>query len=615
MQVPNHVSLGDSDSLCTHDNHDHYVYGSFGLNGDQCIVDCTDNSHRIQSYASDPLNDPLVGQAILAHNSVKKSGVPNYLGCKVQVHSGLNCAKFDSYLISYHDKMVCQLNRYGWPVNHNGSPIGGSAVDNHKGATLYPEVMDNYILTETSLYSTIGPFLTNPFSESSLAFSPLNSVPKKESSDRRVIMDLSFPRGSSVNDGIDKSTYLGADIEFTLPGVDDLIQLIHLKGRGALLYKRDLKRAYRQIPVDPGDYNLLAFTWRDHIYIDRVLAMGLRSASYCCQRFTNAIAYIMEMKGFRVVNYQDDFAGAENGIVAKTAFEEFGILLKELGVQESVPKACGPETRMVFLGVTFDTVTMTIEVTPERVVETLNEVENWLSKFDCVKKELQSLLGKLHFVCKCVRQGRVFVSRLLNFLREIPETGSAIITQDVKGDLKWFKVFLPSYNGISMMPPLEWSDPDDVLACDACLVGCGAVCGNLYFHAKFPDGVSELQLHISALEMLTLVTACKVFATHLRGSRIRVHCDNMATVDVVNSGKTRDRFMQACLRELCFITAQHEFEVQVTHISGTMNRLPDLLSRWDIDETASVQFGEITHTLEMIEIAISDSSFAFEHNW
>jgi hypothetical protein len=36
-----------------------------------------------------------------------------------------------------------------------------------------------------------------------MAISPLNSVPKKDSLERRVIVDLSFsPEGLAVNDGI-----------------------------------------------------------------------------------------------------------------------------------------------------------------------------------------------------------------------------------------------------------------------------------------------------------------------------------------------------------------------------------------------------------------------------
>ena len=31
-----------------------------------------------------------------------------------------------------------------------------------------------------------------------------------------------------------------------------------LKGNGCLLFKKDLKRAYRQISLDPKDYNLVS---------------------------------------------------------------------------------------------------------------------------------------------------------------------------------------------------------------------------------------------------------------------------------------------------------------------------------------------------------------------
>jgi hypothetical protein len=72
---------------------------------------------------------------------------------------------------------------------------------------------------------------------------------------------------------------------------------------------------------------------------------------------------------------------------------------------------------MTFLGVTFDTVSMTLEVTPERVVEISLLVQSWLRKKKASLKELQSLLGKLHFISSCVRPGRVFVNRLLSWLR------------------------------------------------------------------------------------------------------------------------------------------------------------------------------------------------------
>jgi hypothetical protein len=57
---------------------------------------------------------------------------------------------------------------------------------------------------------------------------------------------------------------------------------------------------------------------------------------------------------------------------------------------------------------------MTLEVTPDRVREISLLVEAWLRKKKSSLYELQSLLGKLHFVATCLHPCRLFVSRLLN---------------------------------------------------------------------------------------------------------------------------------------------------------------------------------------------------------
>jgi hypothetical protein len=64
----------------------------------------------------------------------------------------------------------------------------------------------------------------------------------------------------------------------------------------------------------------------------------------------------------------------------------------------------------VFLGILVDTVNCTLSITKERLDEISSLVEDWLIRSKCTLKELQSLLGKLHFVSTCVRSGRPFVS-------------------------------------------------------------------------------------------------------------------------------------------------------------------------------------------------------------
>ena len=80
---------------------------------------------------------------------------------------------------------------------------------------------------------------------------------KPGSSNRRVIIDLSWPLGQSVNSGIGKTSYLGTDFTLVLPTVDHITDKLRTLGRGAHIYKIEISLAYRHIKVDPLDYNLL----------------------------------------------------------------------------------------------------------------------------------------------------------------------------------------------------------------------------------------------------------------------------------------------------------------------------------------------------------------------
>jgi hypothetical protein len=82
--------------------------------------------------------------------------------------------------------------------------------------------------------------------------SPIGLVPKKLDGVKvgwRVIFDLSSPEGSSVNDGI--PIEYGAIVYETL---NDAIRLVAQAGKGAVMMKRDLKAAFRHIPMHPCDY-------------------------------------------------------------------------------------------------------------------------------------------------------------------------------------------------------------------------------------------------------------------------------------------------------------------------------------------------------------------------
>ena len=113
---------------------------------------------------------------------------------------------------------------------------------------------------------------------------------------------------------------------------------------------------------------------------------------------------------------------------------------------------------------------------------------------------------------------------------------------------------------------------------DACLTGIGGIWNHRVYAAPVPTYV-DFEPNITHLEMLNIVIALRLWARHWAGSLVTFHCDNLAVVQVVNSGKTRDKFLNACIRHIWLISAVHDIDLQLTHIQGHKNLMADSLSR------------------------------------
>ena len=133
--------------------------------------------------------------------------------------------------------------------------------------------------------------------------------------------------------------------------------MVNQIGPGAVIYKRDLQHAYRQISVDPRDYCFLGYHWHDKYYFDSVLAMGQRNAAMACARTTDAVMFIHQENGYKAAtNYLDDLIGVSPPSEGWDAYNDLGQLLLELGLLENLAKACPPETVQLVLGILIDTV-------------------------------------------------------------------------------------------------------------------------------------------------------------------------------------------------------------------------------------------------------------------
>ena len=550
---------------------------------------------------------------------VENSGVPNYLGLREEISSKFQLHEWERRLKIFDDKQIIDFLKFGWPLSFEGvlDFCDDLNVTNHKGATEFSQDVDKYINSELREGRIIGPFKKSPF-QGPVKISPLNTVPKKDSTERRVILDLSFPIGRSVNDGINKGQYLGEVIELKLPKVDEFSKLICKKGIGCLMFKRDLKKAYRQINIDPKDVRKVGFRWKNQIFMDNVVPMGSRTGAYICQRTTNAIRFMYEHSGFQVINYIDDFAGAETVDKASEAFSFLGHLLKVLGVKESEDKSCAPSTEMSFLGILFNSVKMTMEVEPDRLHKLLLLLPTWLHKSHATRKEVESLIGLLSFVAKCVRPARIFLSRTLDFMKGLPKSGRFSIPTEFMLDVRWWYRFVAQYNGVSIIPPSHWSAVNSVIETDACLSGGGGVNFETRecFQFEFPSELrNNTQASINEYELLTIMVAVKVWGSSLRGKKVRVNCDNTTAVAAMNLARLHNKFSQAIMREISYWSAVGEFEVMTMHISGLRNIVADTLSRTHLSVQSRIKMESLVRELGLKVVVVPNEAFEFTGQW
>ena len=79
---------------------------------------------------------------------------------------------------------------------------------------------------------------------------------------------------------------------------------------------------------------------------------------------------------------------------------------------------------MVWLGLQFDTVAMTVSLPQHKLVEIQLLVNYWSSKPKATLQNLCTGLGKLLYISQVCPTDHLFLNRMLDTLRQCPEQGS-----------------------------------------------------------------------------------------------------------------------------------------------------------------------------------------------
>ena len=296
------------------------------------------------------------------------------------------------------------------------------APNNMWSAHDHPSVVSEYLAEETALGRMLGPF-NRSTCLCPLQINRFGVIPKGHDQGKwRLITDLSFPPGHSVNDGIDPTL-----CSLLYSTVDEVADLVARFGPGSLLPKIDIQSAYWLIPVHPHDRPLLGMQWEESLYVDPMLLFGLRSAP----KVFNAVADALPPHSTQ-------------------CGESLAILDREcqtLGVPIANHKRDGPTTCLTFLGIEVDTVAGELRLPAVK----LQCLRTLLPRRSCTQQELESIIGLLNHASKVVRSGRAFLRRMLDLLHAVHRPPNSPLPIRLNVALQADQSFVEHWNGVSFL--------------------------------------------------------------------------------------------------------------------------------------------------------------------
>ena len=308
------------------------------------------------------------------------------------IHTPLCAAAWHSVLRSHPDQCLVEfmLNGIcnGFRIGFTNLPSSLKAArSNLEGALEHPDIVTDYLDTEISLGRVAGPF--PPKAVPQVHISRFGVIPKGQTGRWRLIVDLSHPRGYSVNDGIPKSL---CSLKYVT--IDEAIKGIIQLGRGTLLAKIDIKSAFRLLPVHPADRHMLGMRWKGGIYIDTCLPFGLRSAPKLFDILAEFLAWVAKQSNVSfLIHYLDDFLtmGPPSSLTCQHNLDTIIRMCNYLGIPLALEKVEGPSTALPFLGIMLNTITMEARLPEEKLRKLRVEVSQWVHRTNARKREILSL--------------------------------------------------------------------------------------------------------------------------------------------------------------------------------------------------------------------------------
>jgi hypothetical protein len=189
----------------------------------------------------------------------------------------------------------------------------------------------------------------------------------------RVILNLSAPKGMSVNDGIDSDEFPAK-----MSSTEAWLRVLNRAGKNCFICKIDFSDAYKHIAVAQRDTDLQWFEWGGRFFKELCLIFGAASSAGIFDATAKVILKVVcvaaNFPRSMVCQHLDDIcAAAPTDSVLLHRFDEkfqeiAGIVGVQLADRADPDKTFGPCHRGTILGVEYDTREWTWTIPADKLV-------------------------------------------------------------------------------------------------------------------------------------------------------------------------------------------------------------------------------------------------------
>jgi len=499
-----------------------------------------------------------------------------------KLNTPINLAQFEQELSKHPNRPLVEWAlsalRFGVRTGYNGNR-SGYEHSNLKSAAEQPAVLRDNIQKELEAGRLLGPSTVVP---TKAKISPLGIVPKLRSDKFRTINHLSFPYGSSVNDGQDDDDL---HTEYDLVGVT--LDWVRHHGKGCWIMGGDVENAFRIIPVHPADILLQYFKFEGKVYGDTNLVFGMRSSPVVFNTFAGLMGWIC-IKNYEIAclnNYMDDYISISP---SKETSQQTFILFQSIFAKNGWPlkdsKLVPPTQRTIHLGHEIDTQLMTVRLPEDRKIALIEELDRWAGSHSEPLKHWQSLAGWLIWCCVTCPHIRPFIQPLffkISFKKY--KHGKIGISRDVHFALKTIHRMLSTWNGIKLLAPIAWGPTETTshVYVDATPDQIGAWYPELNQYSFYPIKTGTPIALAEACAALSAITYL-IQQGNINNRKLVLFSDNTNVTDSIYKGYAKtaelNRYI-CCIVETCF---WNKIELRCQYIPTTENKEADMLSRSDI---------------------------------